>query len=63
VSESSNIFSPQYRRLSAAFDSAYGRTLVKVLSLCGIPDKYDKVISAIYENEIATVKVGNDLSS
>ena len=36
---------------------------MKVLSLYGMPDKYIKVISAIYETNIAAVKVGNDVSS
>ena len=38
-------------------------TLAKVLSLYGIPGKYIKVISAMYENNTATVKVGNEISS
>ena len=29
----------------------------------GIPDKYIKVISAMYENNTAAVKVGNEFSS
>ena len=32
------------------FDSVDRRALTKVLSLFGIPDKYVKVISAMYEN-------------
>ena len=39
------------------------RALAKVLSLYGILDKYIKVISAMYENNIAAVKVGNEVSS
>ena len=35
-----------------AFDSVDRRALAKVLSLCGIPDKYIKVICAMYENYI-----------
>ena len=36
---------------------------MKVLSLYGIPDKYIKVISAMYEKNIAVIKVGNEVSS
>ena len=39
-----------------AFDSVDRRALGKVLSLYGIPEKYIKVICAIYENNIAAVK-------
>ena len=46
-----------------AFDSVDRRALAKVLSLYGIPDKYIKVISAIYENNTGAVKVGNEVSS
>jgi hypothetical protein len=46
-----------------AFYSVDRRALVKVLSLYGIPDKYIKVISAMYENNTASVKVGNEVSS
>ena len=46
-----------------AFDSVDRRALPKVLSFCGIPDKYIKVISATYENNTAAVKVGNEVSS
>ena len=45
------------------FDSVDRRGLAKVLSLYGIPDKYTKVIGAMYENYIAVVKVGNEFSS
>ncbi|XP_065567297.1 uncharacterized protein LOC136031557 [Artemia franciscana] len=46
-----------------AFDSADRRALAKVLSLYGIPDKYIKVIYAMYGNNTAAVKVGNEVSS
>ena len=46
-----------------AFDSVDRRALAKVLSLYGIPEKYIKVISAMYENNTAAVKVGNEVSS
>jgi hypothetical protein len=46
-----------------AFDSVDRRALVKVLSLYGIPDKCITVISAMYENNTAAVKVGNEVSS
>ena len=44
------------------FDSNDRRALAKVLSLYGIPDKYMKVISTMYENNTATVKIGNEVS-
>jgi len=46
-----------------AFDSVDKRDLEKVLSLYGIPDKYIKEINAIYENNTAVVKVGNEVSN
>ena len=46
-----------------AFDFVDRRTLAKVLSLYGIPDKYIKVISARNENNTAAVKVRNEVSS
>jgi len=46
-----------------AFDSVDRRALAKVLSLYGIPDKYIKVISAMYENNTAEFKVGNETSN
>ena len=45
------------------FDSVDRRAFTKVLSLNSIPDKYIKVISAMHENDIAAVKVGNEVSS
>ena len=39
------------------------RALAKVLSLYGIPEKYIKVIWAMYENNTAAVKVGNVVSN
>ncbi|XP_065568765.1 uncharacterized protein LOC136032370 [Artemia franciscana] len=46
-----------------AFDFVDRRALGKVLSLYGIPYKYIKVISAMYENNAAAIKVGNEVSS
>ena len=46
-----------------AFDSLDRRALANVLSLYGIPDKYMKVISSMYKNNTALVKVGNEDSS
>ena len=43
------------------FDSVNRRAFAKVLSLYGIPDKYIKVVSAMYENNTVAVKVGNDV--
>ena len=45
------------------YDSVDRRALTKVLSLCGIPEKYIKVICAMYENNTAAVKVGNEVSN
>ena len=45
------------------FDSVDRRALAKVLSLYGIPVKCIKVIIAMYENNTATVKVGNEVCS
>ena len=46
-----------------AFDSVDRRALAKVLSLYGITDIYIKVICAMYENNTAVVKVGNEVSN
>ena len=46
-----------------AFDSVDRRALTKVLSLYGIPETYIKVICAMYENNTAVVKVGNEVSN
>ena len=46
-----------------AFNSVDRRALAKVLFVCGIPGKYIKVISAMYENNTAAVKVRNEISS
>ena len=46
-----------------AFDSVDRRALAKVLSIYGIPEKYIKVICAMYENNTAAVKVGNEVSN
>jgi hypothetical protein len=51
---------PDYEQV---FDSADRRDLPKVLSFYGIPDKCIKVISTVYKNNIAVVKVGNGISS
>ncbi|XP_065562367.1 uncharacterized protein LOC136028455 [Artemia franciscana] len=45
------------------FDSVDRTALVKVLSLCGIPVKYIRVISVMHENNAATVKIGNEANS
>ena len=42
-----------------AVDSVDRRAFAKVLSLFSIPDKYIKLICAMYENNTAAVKVGN----
>ena len=49
-----------YEQVFNSFDK---KDLAKVLSLYGIPDKYIKVISAIYENNTAAVKVGYEVNS
>jgi len=46
-----------------AFDSVDRRALAKVLSLYGIPHKHIKVISSMYKNNTAAVKLGNEVSS
>ena len=46
-----------------AFDSVDRRTLTKVLLLYGIPEKYIKVICAMYKNNTAAFKVGNEVSN
>ena len=46
-----------------AFDSADRSTIVKILSLYSIIDKYVKGTSAMYENNPAAVKVGIEISS
>ena len=46
-----------------AFDSVDIRALAKALSFYGITDKYIKVISAMYKNNAAVVKIGNEVSS
>ena len=46
-----------------AFDSVDRRELAKVLSLYGIPEKYIKVICAMYENNTDVVKIGNEVSN
>ena len=46
-----------------AFDPVDKRTFAKVLFLYGIPDKYIKLINAMYENNTAAVTVGNEVSS
>ena len=45
------------------FDSADRKALAKALSLYGIPDKYIKVISAMYESSTAAVKLGKEVIS
>ena len=46
-----------------AFDSVDRTALTKVLSLYGILEKYIEVICAMYENNAAAVKVGNEVSN
>ena len=46
-----------------AFGPADRRAFAKVLSSYGIQHKYVKGISDIYNNDIAVVKVGNEVSS
>ena len=45
------------------FDSVDRRAVAKVLSLYAIPNKYFEMISAMYENNTAAVKGGNEVSS
>ena len=45
------------------FDSADRKALVKLLSLHSRPDKCIKVLSAMYDNNIAAETVGNKASS
>ena len=63
MSESSNTFSLQFTDYEQTLGSVDSKALVKVLSLYGIPDKYIKVISAMYENNSAGVTVGNKVST
>ena len=46
-----------------AFDSVDRTALTKVMSLYGIHEKCIKVICAMYENNTAAVKVGNEVSN
>ena len=46
-----------------AFYSVDGKALAKVIFLYGIPTKHIKVISAMYENNTAAVRVGNEARS
>ncbi|XP_065564471.1 uncharacterized protein LOC136029881 [Artemia franciscana] len=46
-----------------AFDYVDRRSLTKVLSLYGIPEKYNKVICAMYENNTAVVKIRKEVSN
>ena len=46
-----------------AFNFVDRRVLAKVLSLCGKPEKYTKLISDMYEINTNAVKVGNKVSS
>ena len=45
------------------FDSVDRKASAKVLSLYGVPDKYIKVICAMYENNTGKVEVGNEVSN
>ena len=53
---------PSFIDYVQAFVSVDRRALAKVLSLYGKPDKCNKVISAMYENNTSAVKVGNEVS-
>ena len=44
-------------------DSADRRVLAEVLSLYVLPDKYIKIISAMYKNNTAAVKVRGEVSN
>ena len=46
-----------------AFDSVNRKALTKVLSLYGIPEKYIKVVCAMYENNTVAVNVRNEVSN
>ena len=46
-----------------AFDSVDRTALTKVLLLYDIPEKYIKVICAVYKNNNAAVEVGNEVSN
>ena len=45
------------------FDSVDTRAFAKVFCLYGIPEKYMKVICAMYENNTTAIKVGNKVSN
>ena len=44
-------------------DSVDRRAFAKILSLHGMPDKYIKVVCAMYKNNTTAVKVGNEVSN
>lgn len=46
-----------------AFDSASRSALLKILPLYGIPDRYVRVISALYMNNMAAVKIEGEVSA
>ena len=52
-----------FKDYERAFNSVNKRALSKVLSFYDVPEKQMKVISAIYVNNTAVVKVGNEVSS
>ena len=52
-----------FKDYEQAFNSVDRRALAQVPSLCGIQDKLIRVITAMYENNTAVVKVGNGVSS
>ncbi|XP_065575029.1 uncharacterized protein LOC136036656 [Artemia franciscana] len=54
---------PSFIDYEQAFYSFDKRALSRVLSLYGILDKFIEVISAMYENNTAVVKVGNKVNS
>ena len=62
MSKSSTPLVLSFKDYKQAFDSADRRALAKILSLYGVSDRYIKGISAMNENNIVAVKVGNEAS-
>ena len=61
--ESSSTLVLNFIDYEQAFDPADRGGLTKAISLQYIPYKYIKMISTVYENNIAMAKVGNKVSS
>ena len=61
LSHPSNL-DPSFKKMYISLESSVGK-LKRRSYLYGIPDKYTKVISSMYENNIAAVKVRNEVSS